>query len=74
VRTPTFALDGEHLVWSHLCNFEDLHGSLVHKVRLPLGPNGWTLDEADPLTISPSILCGSCRCHGYIREGRWVWA
>lgn len=31
----------------------------------------WTVESLDPLTLSPSILCG-CGDHGYIREGRWV--
>lgn len=34
----------------------------------------WTTESADPLTLSPSILCTAegCGDHGYIREGRWV--
>lgn len=31
----------------------------------------WTVDVVEPLTLSPSILCG-CGDHGYIRDGRWV--
>lgn len=34
------------------------------------GPR-WTLVSLDPLTISPSILCG-CGHHGFVREGAWV--
>lgn len=73
---PTFALadDGHHLWWWHTCNFEDLNGSLRHVVKLPLGPHGWALVKTEPLTISPSILCGSCGTHGYIRDGRWLAA
>ena len=33
----------------------------------------WTLENKDPLTLSPSILCG-CGHHGFIREGKWVQA
>lgn len=29
------------------------------------------LVQADPLTISPSLLCPRCGHHGHIREGRW---
>lgn len=39
---------------------------------LPIGPNGWTVDQVDPLTLSPSILCGLCKIHGFWRNGEWV--
>ena len=39
---------------------------------LPLGGNGWTLVQREPLTVSPSILCGNCGTHGFFREGKWV--
>lgn len=32
----------------------------------------WTVERADPLTLSPSIACRSCGDHGYIRDGCWV--
>ena len=34
----------------------------------------WSLDSAEPLTLSPSVLCGTCGDHGFIRGGRWVSA
>lgn len=30
----------------------------------------WTVESWEPLTVSPSILCG-CGDHGFIHEGRW---
>ena len=36
-----------------------------------LRPGGWKLESADPVTVSPSLLC-SCGDHGFIREGKWV--
>lgn len=44
-------------------------------VQREISPNAitWDVQSWDPLTISPSILCG-CGDHGYIREGRWVRA
>lgn len=33
----------------------------------------WQVHSWDPLTISPSVLCG-CGDHGFIRNGRWVRA
>lgn len=31
----------------------------------------WTVEQADPLTISPSVACARCPHHGWIRNGRW---
>ena len=33
----------------------------------------WTVESLNPLTISPSILCG-CGEHGFIRDGKWISA
>lgn len=30
--------------------------------------------SAEPLTITPSILCRGCGTHGWVRDGRWVSA
>jgi hypothetical protein len=32
----------------------------------------WQLVSDDPLTLSPSLLCGRCGDHGFVREGVWV--
>lgn len=37
------------------------------------GPR-WTVEQWEPLTLSPSILRRECGCHGFIRNGRWVAA
>jgi hypothetical protein len=34
----------------------------------------WRVEQAEPLTLSPSILCGRCGEHGWIRDGKWVSA
>ncbi len=34
----------------------------------------WTVEQEDPLTLSPSILRRNCGLHGYIRDGQWVGA
>lgn len=36
----------------------------------------WQRDsaEGEPLTVSPSIQCGHCSDHGFIRQGKWVKA
>ncbi len=32
----------------------------------------WTVEQWEPLTLSPSLLCSACGHHGFITEGRWV--
>ena len=32
----------------------------------------WQVESWEPLTLSPSLLCGACGHHGFIRGGRWV--
>ena len=32
----------------------------------------WAVESLDPLTVSPSLLCGTCGDHGFIRAGKWV--
>lgn len=32
----------------------------------------WEVVSEDPLTLSPSLLCGQCGHHGFIRNGEWV--
>lgn len=34
----------------------------------------WTVEQWEPLTLSPSLLCTDCGHHGFIRDGRWVTA
>ncbi len=34
----------------------------------------WKVEQANPLTLSPSILCRTCGNHGFIRAGKWVSA
>jgi hypothetical protein len=71
---PTFYLDDEGAFW-----FRCPHGRfwdeeekepIIH--RPPLGPEGWTVQQKDPLTITPSISKPDCGCHGFITDGKWV--
>lgn len=32
----------------------------------------WQVENWEPLTISPSLLCTMCASHGFIRNGKWV--
>lgn len=33
---------------------------------------GWTVEQVEPLTLSPSLHCRVCGDHGFIRNGQWV--
>lgn len=41
--------------------------------RFPDKHASWIVEQRDPLTLSPSLLC-HCGDHGFIRNGRWVRA
>lgn len=32
----------------------------------------WQVESWEPLTLSPSMLCGACGNHGFVRNGLWV--
>lgn len=66
-----FAVSENELLIEHVCS-ESWDGSPA-LACLPLyGTRGWKLEQRDPVTISPSILCMNCRHHGFIRDGKWV--
>ena len=66
-RTVTFGLtdDGEHVEIWHDCTQRRA------QALLPLGANGWTVEQKTPLTVRPSVLCGDCQLHGWITNGEW---
>lgn len=33
---------------------------------------GHVVQQEDPLTITPSILCPDCGLHGFIISGKWI--
>lgn len=64
------------LWWAHRCTLTDMRGRerrrlMIARIEVESGTRH-TLIERDPLTIGGSLLCGTCRDHGLIREGRWV--
>lgn len=63
--------DGAHLWWVHDCSTPAQTFNAWH-TKLPLDPAHWHLVKADPLTITPSILCDWCKIHGFITDGQWV--
>ena len=74
--------DGEHVWYYHHCNFVGLQDDGTVAGHLPLAeeeqhmlPRGkekcWTVVQREPLTVVPSIQCGSCGLHGFITDGEW---
>lgn len=51
-------------------------GSVPFTGMMPELSNGarWTVEQAEPLTLSPSIACQACPHHGWIRNGAWTSA
>lgn len=82
--------DGKHFMWAHECEdvaaawataghpLDEESARRFQQSRdrrsLPLGTEGWTVVQRNPLTLSPSLLCKNCGLHGFIREGKWVKA
>jgi hypothetical protein len=85
-RPPELVLDadGRHVWWRHECSIPDCTADgwdpvdpstwvYWREAMLPLDDaRGWRVESIDPLTVSPSILCGSCGLHGWWRSGAWV--
>lgn len=81
----TFRLDedGEHVIFVHHCSHRESWKPHVNEdgsvyewnpvsAPLPIGTDGWVIQSVDPLTVTPSILCTDCGCHGFITDGKWV--
>lgn len=65
--------DGVHFWFAHDCDYNNFDGTPRHATMLPINDQtGWKVVSTDPLTVTPSILCGSCGCHGFITKGKWV--
>lgn len=60
------------LYWEHPCDYPapDLALGHIH-FREDGHANGWNLISEGPLTVGGSLLCGSCKKHGFIRQGLW---
>lgn len=61
--------DDDHPVFFHQCT--DKH-TLTNRLggKLPLGPDGWQWQADGSLT--PSIHCLECGCHGWATANGWV--
>ena len=57
----------------HICDRGE-RGIVRCAPQICTDPGFHSILGVDPLTISPSILCGDCGLHGYIRDGTWTTA
>ena len=81
MTAPTFRMDddGCHVWWFHDCMTYLGPGDgttlTPHRAKTYLPVNkdtGWHVTQVEPLTVTPSILCGRCQTHGFITNGAWV--
>ena len=74
--TPTFRMDedGVHFWWEHDClTYDRPPIPEREETMLPIhAVTGWQVQQTEPLTVTPSILCGRCGTHGFITNGAWV--
>lgn len=52
-------------------NGEECAGAVAFAPREDKPEPQWQVHSLQPLTLSPSVLCRICGCHGFIRNGRW---
>ena len=77
----TFKLYTDHhwglsLRWNHNC-IDNNGVKFRNNSSIPVEvehPKHWDLVSVDPVTVSPSILCMRCNCHGFVTNGKWVSA
>jgi len=55
---------------SHECVLPRSGYRVLYAPKLQLG-GGHSITSTDPLTVTPSILCGECGRHGFITGGVW---
>lgn len=55
----------------HICKRKRDQATVIVAPQLQLDNGGHRIVQKDPYTISPSIECGDCGLHGFIREGKW---
>lgn len=62
------------LDWDHGCTnpAEDFIPLRSGPAMGPFSAAAWLIEQAEPLTISPSLLCTACQRHGWIKNGVWV--
>ncbi|MEV6897464.1 DUF6527 family protein [Amycolatopsis sp. NPDC051372] len=63
--------DGEHVEFRHPCSANGGLDPDPAFAALPIGKNGWSIEQREPLTVRPSINCKRCGLHGWITDGRW---
>ena len=60
--------------FEHRCDRAHRNAGVIVCAPLLQLEGGHRIVQLDPLTIEPSIACGDCMTHGFIRGGHWVSA
>lgn len=59
-----------------LAGFDYWHPCRDEKLTIgfiPVDDNrGWRVEQREPLTLTPSMLCHVCGHHGFVRSGKWI--
>jgi hypothetical protein len=56
---------------SHECILPRSGYHVLYAPKLQIG-GGHSVTSSEPLTVTPSILCGECGLHGFITNGAWM--
>lgn len=56
--------------FAHTCD-RGARGVIRCSPLLQLERGGHVISQREPLTITPSILCGDCGTHGFVVNGAW---
>lgn len=69
--------DEIHFWWKHDCDVKldtwRLATGFQLGTLLPINKEtGWIVTQKEPLTVTPSINCPTCKTHGFITNGEWI--
>lgn len=67
--SPSHLEDAPNPVFWHWCR-KTSAGPRWLGMRTPLHE----VENTDPWTLTPSLLCDLCGLHGFIRDGKWIRA
>lgn len=66
------------ILWRHECAEQDLMGAYLifdlpwNRTEANAGHQKYKVENWEPLTLSPMIVCSRCGRAGWVRDGRWI--
>jgi hypothetical protein len=60
------------LYFEHTCLGSEASPGYIPFEGEGAGAKTWKIEQLEPLTLSPSLLCPRCKLHGHVRGGKWV--